>query len=110
MQHWVTSAALIMTLGACHQAETSASSVVISTNGSGEPFFNIDPADTTCRSSEECGFTNTSCLSDCGDPVNLAHAKKYVAARERMCKSYGGKPITCTDTAVCESGVCRVKK
>ncbi len=54
----------------------------------------------------------TQCSCDCGSPVNVARVKKYVAARERMCKGYEGRlcKMSCNETATCDSGVCRIKK
>jgi hypothetical protein len=86
--------------------------VVISTNASGEPALKIDPADATCTSNADCGFTLTQCSCNCGTPINLAHWQKYLDAQERMCKNYAGPmcKVACEDTAICDKGVCRIKR
>jgi hypothetical protein len=75
------------------------------------PSTKVDPADTTCSADDERVMAMTHCSCDCGAPINRAHWAKYMEAQERMCKDYVGPmcKMKCPD-AVCESGVCRIKK
>ncbi len=83
------------------------------TNKFGEPELKIDPADQTCSSDADCSMTLTQCECDCGSPVNVKRVQAYRDARERMCQHYEGrmcKMAPCTDTAICDRGVCRIRQ
>lgn len=94
-------------------APASSGGVLITKNAQGEPMMTLDPADATCSSDADCGVTLTQCECDCGSAVNVARRKKYQEAFEPMCKNYSGrmcKMAPCSQTAICDEGVCRIKE
>jgi hypothetical protein len=105
-------AALTLILAACNETSARGAASAPPSDTSAEPALTIDPADAKCSSNADCGITMTQCSCDCGSPVNVAHAKKYEEARERMCKDYQGPmcKMACNETASCDGGVCRIKK